>query len=173
MNTRSVALVGLSGTGKSTVGRVLAAEAMLALVDLDALITQRAGLAIPTLFSRYGEPHFRELEAAALEQALADGPVIVATGGGVVLRAENRTLLRANAFVVWLDAPIEALVARLLAHDEERPLLTGGDPTAQLTALRNDRAALYAEVAHLRVETGGRAAAEIAAEVWHTMSEHI
>ena len=172
MNTRSVALVGLSGAGKSTVGRALAAEAMLPLVDLDALITQRAGLAIPTLFSRHGEPHFRKLEAAALEHALADGPVIVATGGGVVLRAENRTLLRANAFVVWLDAPIEALLARLLAHDEERPLLTD-DPTAQLTALRNARAALYAEVAHLRVETSGRTAVEIAAEVWQRTSEHI
>ena len=171
MNTQTIALIGLSGAGKSTVARILAAQTLLPLIDLDALIVQRAGLSIPTLFSTYGESHFRDLEATALAEACTSGPTVVATGGGVVLRDENRALLRANAFVVWLDAPVDALVARLQAHDEERPLLTGDDPAARLRALRAARAPLYAEVAHLRAETNGRDAMGIAADILNAMPQ--
>ncbi|MFL5800726.1 MAG: shikimate kinase [Roseiflexaceae bacterium] len=160
----SIALVGLSGAGKSSVGRLLAGRLGWPLLDTDMLIVQSASREIAHIFAVEGEARFRDMEAAALRQALEGPPAVVATGGGIVLRAENRTLLRERAFVVWLDAPTAALVARLQAHDEERPLLQG-DAVARLEALRAARAALYAEVAVLRVETGGRTAEAVCEEV--------
>jgi shikimate kinase len=160
----SIALVGLSGAGKSTVGRLLAARLGWPLRDTDALIAQADGRSVAAIFAEDGEARFRELEALALREALADPPCVVATGGGVVLRAENRALLRQAAFVAWLDAPTRALVARLRAHAEARPLLEG-DPAVRLAALRAARAALYAEVAYVRLETDGRTAEQLCAEV--------
>src|SRR6185436_11997115 len=103
-----------------------------------------AGRSVARVFAEEGEARFRELEAAALGQALASCPGVVATGGGVVLRAENRDRLRERAYIVWLDAPTSALLARLRAHNEERPLLASADPAARLEALRAARSALYA-----------------------------
>lgn len=144
------ALIGLSGVGKSTVGRLLAARQGLPLYDTDALVAAAQGCPVAQIFAEQGEPAFRVMEAAALADALGRGPAVVATGGGVVLRAANRELLRRRARVVWLDAPTPTLVARLLAHAEQRPLLAD-DPAARLEALRQARAPLYATVAHLRL----------------------
>lgn len=155
--SRSIALIGLSGSGKSTVGRLLAERLGWPLRDTDALIAAAAGRSVPQIFAEEGEARFRDQEAAALRAALEGGPCVVATGGGIVLRAENRAQLRERAFVAWLDAPTEALAARLRAHDEARPLLAGDDLFARLEALRAARAALYVEVADARVETSGRA----------------
>ena len=162
---RSITLVGLSGAGKSTVGRALAARLGWPLLDTDVLLVRNAGRSIPEIFAAEGEEYFRELEATALVQAFAQAPAVVATGGGIVLRAENRTRMREHALVAWLDAPTEALVARLLAHDEARPLLQGGDPAARLDALRYAREALYAEVAHIRIETNGRSVDDLVSEI--------
>jgi len=151
---RSLALVGLSGAGKSTLARMLATHLGWPVADTDALVVARTGLPVAAIFAGQGEGAFRDLEAEALVRALERGPVVVATGGGVVLRAANRALLQARAFVVWLDAPDAELVERLRAHDEERPLLAG-DAMARLAALRAAREPLYAEVAHLRLETAG------------------
>jgi shikimate kinase len=160
---RSIALVGLSGVGKSSVGRHLAARLGWPLRDTDALIVQSDGRSIARIFADTGETFFRDLESAALQQALSGSACIVATGGGIVLRPENRALLRQRAFVIWLDAPTETLVARLRAHDEARPLLGGADPAARLEALRVARAGLYAEVAHARVAVAGCAIEQLAA----------
>jgi shikimate kinase len=164
-NKQVIALVGLSGVGKSSVGRQLAERLGCPLIDTDALITHSAGRTIPDIFAAEGEAHFRELESAALTTALAHMPSVVATGAGIVLRPENRARLRERALVAWLDAPIDALVARLLAHDEARPLLQGADPAARLDALRQARGALYAEVADVRIATDGRTVADIAAAI--------
>ena len=157
LNPRSVALIGLSGSGKSTVGRLLAERLGWPLRDTDALIAAAAGRSVAQIFAEDGEARFRDLESAALRTALDGGPCVIATGGGIVLRAENRALLRERAFVAFLDAPTEALAARLRAHDEERPLLAGDDMFVRLEALRAARAALYTEVADARVATDGRA----------------
>jgi shikimate kinase len=162
--TRTIALVGLSGAGKSSVGRLLAARLARPLIDTDALIEQMAGRVVARIFAEAGEARFRTLEAEALQTALADPPAIVATGGGIVLHAENRALLRQRAYVVWLEAPIATLIARLQAHDQARPLL-GGDPAAKLEALRAARAALYAEVADLRVETAAWGVEDVCAQI--------
>ena len=175
MKTKQIiALVGLSGAGKSTVGRALAARLGWALLDTDALLVRNAGRSIPEIFAAAGEPHFRDLEAAALAQAFEQAPAVVSTGAGIVLRPENRARLREQALVAWLDAPTEALVARLLAHDEARPLLQGGDPAARLDAQRQARTALYAEVADLRIETDGRSVEDLASAiigVWQELGE--
>lgn len=168
-----IALVGLSGAGKSSVGRRLAERLGWPLVDTDALIEHNAGRTIPQIFAEDGEQGFRELETAALREALAQPPAVVATGGGIVLREQNRALLRAHAHVVWLDAPTATLIARLLAHDEARPLLQGADPAARLEALRQARANMYAEVAHLRVATDQSTVAEIVENILQTLEQRI
>src|SRR3954471_8532224 len=162
---QSIALVGLSGVGKSSVGRRLAARLGWPLLDTDVLIAETAGRTVAQIFADAGEPHFRDLESAALQQALSISPCVVSTGGGIVLRPENRALLRLRAFVVWLDAPTETLVVRLQAHDEARPLIGGADPAARLDALRAARAGLYAEVAHARVAAADRELDQICAQV--------
>jgi shikimate kinase len=161
---QSIALIGLSGVGKSSVGRSLAARLGWPLLDTDALIAEAAGCTVAQIFADLGELRFRDLEVAALQQALSIAPCVLSTGGGVVLRPENRALLRARAFVVWLDAPTETLVARLQAHDEARPLVGGADPATRLEALRSARAGLYAEVADAQV-AADRAIEQISAQV--------
>jgi shikimate kinase len=161
----SIALVGLSGVGKSSIGRLLAARLGWPLLDTDALIVETAGRTVAQIFAESGEPRFRDLEAAALQRAFSVIPCVVSTGGGIVLRSENRALLCARAFVVWLDAPTEILVTRLQAHDEARPLVGGADPAARLDLLRAARAGLYAEVAHARLDTADRAIEAVCAHV--------
>jgi shikimate kinase len=160
-----IALVGLSGAGKSSVGRGLAARLGWPLLDTDALIVREAGRDIQAIFAAEGEAHFRDLETAALERALSQAPAVIATGGGIVLRPANRELLRRRAKVAWLDAPTEALVARLLAHEEVRPLVHGERPAERLEALRLARAPLYAEVAGIQIETDGHSVEQIVEQI--------
>lgn len=162
---RSIALVGLSGVGKSSIGRHLAVRLGWPLRDTDALIVQLDGRSIARIFADAGEAYFRDLEAAALKQALSGSSCIVSTGGGIVLRPENCALLRERAFVIWLDAPTETLVARLQAHDEARPLIGGADPAARLEALRAARAGLYDQVAHARLNVADCPVELLAAQV--------
>lgn len=145
-----IVLVGLSGSGKSTVGRELALALALPLFDTDRLVEQTAGCTVAELFSRGGEEHFRALEAQVLAQACHERGVI-ATGGGAVLRAENRAAMRTGNLVVWLDPPLAQLVERLTTHGrgEARPLLEG-DVLARLQHLRDERHRLYAATAHVR-----------------------
>ena len=162
---RVIALVGLSGAGKSTTGRLLAARLGWPLLDTDTLLVQAAGRSVAQVFAEEGEQRFREREAAALQEALAASPCVIATGGGIVLRADNRARLREHAYVVWLDAPTGTLIERLRAHDEARPLLAGDEPATRLEALRTAREALYAGLANLRITTAGRSAEEICEEI--------
>lgn len=168
-----IALIGLSGAGKSSIARRLAVMLGWHHFDTDALIVDRAGRDIATIFAQEGEAHFRMIESEALRSALDHDDCIIATGGGIVLLAENRVLLHDQALVVWLDAPTNALIARLRTHDEERPLLSGPDPVGRLEQMRAARAPLYAEVAHLQIETAGKTAEAICAEILQAMANHI
>ena len=160
MNTRSIALIGLSGVGKSTVGRELAAHTGLPLLDTDALIVEQTNQPIAVLFAIYGEDYFRDLETAALRHALERGPAIIATGGGIVLREANRVLLREHCHVVWLDAPTSVLAARLRTHNEQRPLLAA-DLESRLEALRLVREPLYSALADVQVDTEEQSMSDI------------
>lgn len=148
---KHVVLVGLSGSGKSTVGRALAERLARPFVDTDHLIEQRAGVPIPRLFAERGEPAFRALERAAVTEAVAGPPSVIATGGGAPLDPDNRHHLWAGNLVIWLDAPVEALVRRVGAAGDGRPLLAGG-ALERLATLRIEREPVYS-LAHLHVET--------------------
>ena len=158
-----VALVGLSGTGKSTVAPLLADRRGLACVDLDAVVVGRAGRSAAEIFATDGEATFRSLESAALADALAGPPAVVATGGGVVLDPGNRTALTDGATVVWLRALPSSLAGRLAGTSEERPLLAGGvdaaaDRLAEMAAVRGP---LYESVADAALSVDGRTATEV------------
>lgn len=135
-------------------------------IDSDAAIVARVHMPIASYFAAEGEATFRDLEAAILNEALAtELPTVVATGGGIVLRPANRELITARAWIVWLDADAAILLGRLLSHAEERPLLTGTDPYAQLTRLRAAREPLYREIADTVIDTSTLSLPEVAAQL--------
>jgi shikimate kinase len=149
----ALVLVGLSGSGKSTVGRLVAARLGLHVFDTDRMIEQRAGCTVAELFAGRGEAAFRDLEAEAVADACAR-PGVVAVGGGAVLRAANRVHMRRGNLVVWLDTPAEILASRLTRHTqgEERPLLRG-NLDERMSILWVERRAAYAAASHVRVPT--------------------
>lgn len=158
-------LVGMMGVGKSTVGRLLARRLGRPFLDTDALVEQRAGRSVRDLIVGEGEPAFRQVEAEVLAEVLAsERPAVVAAAGGVVLREDNRTVLRECAGkVVWLSAPMEVLVARVRSG-KHRPLLDG-DPEGTLDRLEREREPLYREVADAVVLSDGRPAEQIADQI--------
>ncbi len=166
--TEHLVLVGLMATGKTTVGRLAAARLGRTHVDSDELIELRTGRTVREIFADDGEATFRELEAAALVDALAeDQPAVISAAGGVVLDPANRRALRdADAFVVWLRADPELLAARVGAQDH-RPLLDD-DPAGTLAAMDRDRAPLYAEVADRTIDVDGLGPDEVLARILST-----
>ena len=154
-------LIGLPGSGKSTVGELLGRLTGRPVAVLDRLIEDEAGATIADLFARHGEEHFRGLEAAALQRQLARSPTpIIDGGGGLVLRPENRAALAAGAVTVWLDAPDGVLADRLGAA-ADRPLLAG-DTLARIGDLRRQRLGHYTCAADAIVATEARSGAEVA-----------
>lgn len=148
-----IALVGLPGSGKSTVGRQLARRLSLPFADSDQLIEQRLGCSIREFFEREGEARFRDIEQETIAAQVATGTGVLSTGGGVVLRPANRTCLHDGARVVYLRSTPEELYRRL-KHDRNRPLLQVADPLKKLRELYQERDPLYRETAHFLIETG-------------------
>jgi len=149
----NIVLIGLPGSGKTTVGRNLARLLGMGFVDSDARIELEIGCSIRSWFEAHGEASFRDLETDVLRSLLSawDG-IVLATGGGIVLRDANRSLLAAQPRVVYLHARPEQL-ARRLKHDTQRPLLQGGDALEKLRQLYEVRDPLYREVAKQVIET--------------------
>ena len=142
------------GSGKSIFGKQLASRLSLKLVDLDDLIVHRAGKVIPEIFKYDGEQAFRDLESRLLAEVLADdNQQIIATGGGAVLSADNRALMKQSGQVIWLGASPDILAKRITG-DSNRPLLADVDPLEKMKALSAERNPLYEEVADLYVDTG-------------------
>lgn len=148
-----IALVGLPGSGKSTVGRQLGRRLAWPFQDTDHLIEQRIGCAIRDYFEREGEERFRDVEQAVIDEVtrLHDG--VLATGGGAVLRPANRAHLRSRCQVVYLHSSVDDIYRRV-RHDTQRPLLQVADPVARLRDLYATRDPLYRETAHFIIETG-------------------
>ena len=151
----NIALVGLPGGGKSTVGRQLAKRIGARFVDSDAVLEERIGMPIRSFFEQYGEGAFRDQEEAVIEELTRhEGePLVIATGGGAVLRPANRAHLHDRTTVIYLRSSPEELYRRL-RHDTQRPLLQVADPQAKLRELYEQRHPLYEEVAHYSVDTG-------------------
>ena len=141
---RSLYLVGMMGSGKTSTGRPLAEQLGYGFVDADAVIEQAAGCSIPEIFERDGEAGFRALESQVLNAISQRHSLVVATGGGVVTQQENWGLLH-SGIVIWLDVVPGQLMQRLNADSTVRPLLQTDDPDAALNALLNQRRPLYAE----------------------------
>ena len=149
----NIFLVGLMGAGKSTVGRILARRLGKRFVDTDHEIEKRNGVTIPVIFEIEGEDGFRRREQEVLADLAQEKDLVLSTGGGIVLKPENRDVLRNHGFVVYLNARPEMLAERT-KHDRTRPLLNVEDPLTRLRELYAVRDRLYREVAHAIVETG-------------------
>ena len=141
---RSLYLVGMMGSGKTSTGRPLAERLGYGFVDADAVIEQAAGCSIPEIFERDGEAGFRSLESQVLSAISQRHSLVVATGGGVVTQPENWGLLH-SGIVIWLDVVPDQLLHRLNADSTVRPLLQTTDPEASLNTLLNERRPLYGE----------------------------
>ena len=149
----SISLVGLPGSGKTTVGRQLARRLRLPFVDSDHAIESRIGCSIREFFDREGEERFRDIEEDVLDELSKNADSVLSTGGGAVLRANNRSNLHARGKVVYLKSTPEELFRRL-RHDVSRPLLQVSDPLARMRELFAVRDPLYRETAHFVLETG-------------------
>jgi shikimate kinase len=146
----NVYLVGLMGAGKTTIGKALARRLAYHFVDTDHEVEARTGVGLPTIFEIEGEDGFRKREAQVIAELAALKGRVVATGGGAVLRPENRQNLQTSGLVIYLDVPLPTLHERT-RHDKKRPLLQVSDPRQKLRELHAQRDPLYREVADLIV----------------------
>jgi shikimate kinase len=170
MASRGIYLIGFSGTGKSTVAQLVGAQLGWPTYDLDRIIVERSGMSIPTIFEREGEAGFRARETEALRSIADVGPWVVATGGGLPLRDENRQIMQRTGWVITLEGRPETLNARLqrqrqLAEpDAIRPLLDVAAPLEQLRTLKQSRQPVYA-LADWTIHTDRLSPAQVAAEI--------
>jgi shikimate kinase len=143
LGARSIVLVGMMGSGKSSIGRRLAAALELPFVDADSAIEQAAGMTIEEIFKVHGEPYFREGEERVIRRLLKSGPQVLATGGGAVLSEKTRAQIAAQGLSIWLKAPLELLWQRVSRRDN-RPLLKTGEPRGVIERLLVERTPFYA-----------------------------
>ena len=148
-----ISLIGMPGSGKSTVGRQLARHLEARFLDTDASVEKRIGMPIRAYFETAGEARFRDVEQSVLAELLQAERAVLATGGGIVLREANRQGLRDASTVIYLRSTPEELFRRL-RHDTHRPLLQVADPLRKLRELSHERDQLYRQAAHFVIETG-------------------
>lgn len=151
---RNIVLIGFMGCGKSSVGRRIASQTGRRFVDTDEAVSAREGRSISRIFAERGEAHFRELETAALKEFAGTTGIVLATGGGIILREENREALRRIGPVVWLDADPNILFERV-SRNKKRPLLHTDDPRATFEALLAARRPIYEATADFRIDSTG------------------
>lgn len=161
-NNKNIVLIGMMGTGKSTIGALLANQIGYRLVDLDRQIVEKAGCSIPDIFEQKGEGYFRDLETSVLEHVLQESRIVLATGGGAVLREKNCSLMLENSWVVALSATADDILHRV-GEDANRPLLAGG-ARERITALLEERKHAYS-FAHVTVDTSGKSEDQVLADI--------
>lgn len=170
----NVFLVGMMGSGKTTLGRALAQRLAMPFADTDRILVERTGVPVTTIFEIEGEEGFRKRESAVLAELaeLGEGDGwVVATGGGAILSADNRTLMRSHGTVVYLRARLDHLFERT-RHDTTRPLLATPNPRATLAALIAARDPLYREAAHVIMDTGSQSSSTLVARVLAALRAH-
>ncbi|MDE4455942.1 shikimate kinase AroK [Psychrobacter sp. DAB_AL62B] len=149
----SVFLVGPMGAGKTTIGRLLAKQLGRTFVDSDWYVESQTGADIAWIFAKEGEAGFRERETRAIDELTQQPQIVLATGGGAVMAAENREYLKKRGIVIYLNAPVDVQMART-AKDKSRPLLQQPNPRKILQGLYSARDPLYRQVAHIIMPTG-------------------
>jgi len=153
MRSENIYLIGLMGAGKTTIGRQLAKALKLPFYDSDKAIEEATGVNIPTIFEFEGEEGFRDREQKMIRQLTEMRGIVLATGGGAILREENRRLLKENGFVVYLKCSVGRILERT-RKDTQRPLLRTDNPRARLESLHAEREPLYLACADFKVDTG-------------------
>jgi shikimate kinase len=152
LGERPIVFVGMMGSGKSAIGRLVADELKLRFVDSDAEIVAAAGMSIPEIFEKFGEEHFRSGEKRVVHRLLAEGPLVLSLGGGAFIPQETRDDIAARGISVWLKADVELLLSRVMRRPKARPLLQTADPKATLAELLARREPVYA-LADIHVES--------------------
>jgi shikimate kinase len=160
----NIVLVGPMGVGKSTIGRVLSQMIGREFKDTDQVVEEKTGADIPWIFDVEGEDGFRDRESTALGELLNESGLVLATGGGIVMREENRNLLSSQARVVYLTASVSQLLKRT-RRDKKRPLLQVDNPKEKIESLINLRHPLYQSVSHTQVSTENRTPKSVAEEI--------
>jgi shikimate kinase len=160
----SIFLIGMPGAGKTTVGKALAKQLALRFVDADKELVSRTGVSIATIFEIEGEPGFRAREVELISKLVLERGIVLATGGGAILDAKNRTALREHGAVVYLQAGLGELRERT-RRDTKRPLLQGDDPETVLGALLTVREPLYREAAHIVVNASRENIGKLAQQI--------
>lgn len=161
-SSRNVVLTGFMGTGKTSVGRIVARQLAREFVDMDTLIEAREGKTVSAIFVAHGESYFRSIESALCKELSARNGLVIATGGGALIDPQNQATF-ASAFVVCLDATIAEIVARL-SGKQDRPLLANDDQPERVQVLLNARRAAYTRIQH-HVDTTGQSIEQVADRV--------
>lgn len=149
------------GCGKSSVGRRIASQTGHRFIDTDEVVASHAGRSISRIFAEQGEAHFRDLETAALLELRETTGIVLATGGGIILREENRQALRSIGSIIWLDADPDILFERV-SRNKRRPLLHSGNPRETFDALLTARRPVYEAAADFRIDSTGLSHDEVA-----------
>ena len=168
MTTRNVYLVGMMAVGKTTVGRHLASRLNFTFHDTDQIIERRAGADVSWIFELEGEERFRDREQQVIEEMTGREGIVLATGGGAVLRDANRDLLRRSGIVVYLRSGIDLILERTRS-DHRRPLLQVDDVRERIETLTAHRGPLYESVAHLSITVDRRPPKAIAGDIYHLL----
>ncbi len=172
MDNSNIFLIGPMGAGKSTIGRRLAKSLNKSFVDSDHQIEERTGVDIPTIFDIEGEDGFRKREAAMIDELSQSSNIVLATGGGAILREENRQHLMSRGTVIYLQTSVAQQLART-RHDRNRPLLATEDPEARLTELMQVREPLYLDTADIVVDTDNRHSNQVCKEIQKNLKEYL
>lgn len=166
----SIILIGYMGCGKSTIGKRLSYARRTPFLDTDKLIERRVNMTISELFEKEGEEYFRDLETACIKDLLKEnGEYIIAVGGGLALREENRKLLKQLGTVVYLQAKWETIYERV-KKDTTRPLLQGANPQEKIQSMMAKRAPIYQSAADVIIDVDGKSFEEIINEIGEAVS---
>lgn len=170
---RNIVLIGFMGTGKSSVGRALHQNLGYQLIDTDQSIEKQTGKTIPDIFAKDGESVFRNLETQLLEQLISSkiSKHIISTGGGMICKPQNRSMLRQLGFVVWLRCTPQDILERT-SKNSNRPLLQCDNPLQAIEELLHERTPFYAETAHLEVNTTGLSLDEVSCGILESARYH-
>ena len=172
MSHRNIILIGPMGSGKSTIGNIIAKRLHREFQDSDHFIEKRTGVDIARIFDIEGEQGFRERETNALSELLSQNNRVIATGGGSVLRPENQQLLKQKGYIIFLDTSVNQQMRRL-ARDKKRPLLQTQNPRARLEALFEERRPIYLDLADLTIKTDKRMARRLAADIINQLPDNL
>jgi shikimate kinase len=166
---KNMVLIGMRGAGKTSVGAILASKLRRDLIEMDTLIVDEAGMAIPQLVEEYGWDYFRAIESLVTERVSQLEGTVNSTGGGVVLNHQNVLLLRSNGIVFWLDVSVDNILQRI-DKEPNRPLLTQkATMREEIESVLAHRKALYHEAAHESIDTNGKQAEQVADEILNVL----